>query len=266
MSDAVFHIPSSGDAYRAALEGLARLDEYIIGTGVIPRLYDSGARYKKEPRDTWRHALDVSRQGWGDCEDLAGYRVGELRVSGEDPGATIDTYRTGPRRFHAIVRRTQGVIPDFAHSRLEGPFEDPSLALGMNPSSATVSYAALAEVPDAAQIIARGDTMKTACAVLGEDPTPSYRQISFDLIPLNRGWSGVVRIPLADGRAIVMRPSSSSNPKDAARKSVNLAKMASKHPAVAAAMPPQAQLAAKVLSNPAAGKAAASVLKVRKFL
>ena len=54
MSSAVLHIPSSQEAYRAALEGLASLDEVIIEAGVVPPLYESGARYKKEPLDTWR--------------------------------------------------------------------------------------------------------------------------------------------------------------------------------------------------------------------
>lgn len=270
MSSAVLHIPSSRAAYEAALEGLAALDEYIVGSGVVPPLYDSGARYRKEPRDTWRHALDVDRQGWGDCEDLAGYRVGELRVTGEDPGAYIYTYQTGPTRYHAIVGRTRGVIPSFARSRLGWPYEDPSLALGMTPNSETVPYSALEEVRGAAAIISKGGSrmMNRAVAVLGDDPMPTYRQISFDLVKLERGWSGVVRVPLDDGsgRALFMKPSTSSNPKDAARKSVNLAKGATSHPLVQAALPPQAKLAASVLQNPKAAALASKALKVRKFI
>jgi hypothetical protein len=251
MSNAVMHIPSGADTYRAALEGLARLDEVIMSSGAIPPLYEAGVRYKKEPQDTWRHAGEVAASGWGDCEDLAAYRVAELRITGEDPGATVDTYQTGPKRFHAVVRRSRGIIPPEARGR--HGFEDPSRACGMKPGSETVGLDALRERKFS---LNRRSVMSRCAAVMGEDVSPEYRSISFDLVRLpSGGWSGIVRIPFKDGTALYMKPSTSQAKANAARKSVNLAKLASKNPAVNAAMPPQAQLAAKVLTSPAAGKA-----------
>jgi hypothetical protein len=54
-----------------------------------------------------------------DCEDLASLVAAEYRVSGEDPGATVYVYRTGPKMSHVVVRRSSGAL------------EDPSIAAGM---------------------------------------------------------------------------------------------------------------------------------------
>lgn len=122
-SVAAIHIPTSASFYEAAIEGLARLDEEILSVADFPPLYKSGVRYRKERPDTWRHADDVLAAGWGDCEDLSAWRVAELRVSGVDPDAHVYVYRSGPRRYHAVVARGDGTI------------EDPSLRLGMHVSA-----------------------------------------------------------------------------------------------------------------------------------
>lgn len=123
-ASASIHVPTSATFYEAAIEGLTRLNEEMLSLSHFPRLYESGARYRKEKEDTWRHADDVLCSGWGDCEDLAAWRAAELRVSGEDPDARVYVYRSGPQRFHAVVARGNGRI------------EDPSIILGMRVSAA----------------------------------------------------------------------------------------------------------------------------------
>ena len=114
-------VPVSAASYAAAIEGLTRINERILGAGRYPPLYRSGVVYKREPRDVWRHAGDVRAAGWGDCEDLSAWRAAELRISGQDPRAHVGVYQSGPRRFHAIVVRG------------DGSTEDPSRRLGMLP-------------------------------------------------------------------------------------------------------------------------------------
>lgn len=121
MATATLSLPARSAAFDAALEGLTRLNERILSAVPLPPLYSSGVRYRTEPREMWRHAADVLREGWGDCEDLSAWRAAELRLSGEDPGASVATYKSGPRRYHAVVLRGDGTT------------EDPSRALGMRP-------------------------------------------------------------------------------------------------------------------------------------
>ena len=121
---AAIHVPISASFYEAAIEGVTRVDEEMLRSAHFPRLYESGVQYRKEDKDTWRHADDVLCSGWGDCDDLSPWRAAELRVSGEDPKAYVYVYRSGPRRFHAVVARGDGRI------------EDPSYKLGMPVSEA----------------------------------------------------------------------------------------------------------------------------------
>ena len=82
-------------------------------------LYVSGVRYQAEPpgKEDWLTAPQVLRAGFGDCEDLAGWRAAEYRVMGIPARAVA--IRTGPKMFHAVVQ-----LPD-------GSYEDPSKRLGM---------------------------------------------------------------------------------------------------------------------------------------
>ena len=112
-------VPIGSRYYDAALEGLVLVDEQLIREKNLPPLYESGARYRVTGSREWRFADQIASEGWGDCEGLAPYRTAELRISGEDPGARVATYRTGPTKFHAVVERSTGQI------------EDPSAILGM---------------------------------------------------------------------------------------------------------------------------------------
>lgn len=118
----VINVPATMGArfVEAALEGLAELATEDHRETLHPTLYTSGIRYQREQgSENWLTPTELLVAGRGDCEDLAAYRVGELRASGVDPGARIVIERTGPRTLHAVVRRSSGAI------------EDPSRALGM---------------------------------------------------------------------------------------------------------------------------------------
>ncbi len=92
----------------------------------IPALYHSGVRYEREPWtnvEEFADILTVMRRGWGDCDDLAAWRVAELREQG-DTGADVRVYwrpkKPGkPMMMHVQVRRGDGTI------------EDPSRYLGL---------------------------------------------------------------------------------------------------------------------------------------
>lgn len=91
----------------------------------IPQLYASGVRYRNEPLgcEWFDDILICLHRGWGDCDDLAAWRIAELRETGElaevymrwEPG--IKNPRT--RLFHVMVKRENGTL------------EDPSAILGM---------------------------------------------------------------------------------------------------------------------------------------
>jgi len=111
-------IRDPADAERAATE-LAVTD--AIEWPYEP-IYSGRIRYRREPlgRDEdWKDADRLVRDGYGDCEDLAAARVGELIASNTDPGARPHAYRTKPGSMHVVVRRGDGSL------------EDPSAQLGM---------------------------------------------------------------------------------------------------------------------------------------
>jgi hypothetical protein len=88
-----------------------------------PLLYKSGVRYKREARgqEVWQDIPNLLRSGYGDCEDLACWRVAELRVRRRVRAMPNLTFRKiGPLfRYHVTVRYPNGQV------------EDPSLKLGM---------------------------------------------------------------------------------------------------------------------------------------
>lgn len=85
----------------------------------LPPLYKSGIRYRRETGEHWQNPWETFQTGYGDCEDLALYRVAELVREGRDRRARVAVIRTGPATLHALVRLGSGRL------------EDPSRALGM---------------------------------------------------------------------------------------------------------------------------------------
>jgi hypothetical protein len=135
-----------GDRRRAArrmqilLDALTKIHiDHLSHFPKTPSLYESGVVYEREPpgREDWQDILTTLRRGSGDCEDLATWRVADLRVRGIDArafgqprpmvlpttceaGAVAcdDTPQVGTL-WHILVR-----LPD-------GRIEDPSKVLGM---------------------------------------------------------------------------------------------------------------------------------------
>lgn len=90
-----------------------------------PLLYQSGVRYRNEPPgqgfEEFALIPVIYARKWGDCDDLAPWRVAELRERGEPAKIRIQwkTSSGGGKLYHIVVRRADGRI------------EDPSRILGM---------------------------------------------------------------------------------------------------------------------------------------
>jgi hypothetical protein len=92
----------------------------------IPLLYESGVRYQAEPwrgQEEFADIPTVYARKWGDCDDLAPWRVAELRAVYREPAKLRVSWAVNAaakqRLFHITVRRADGSI------------EDPSRVLGM---------------------------------------------------------------------------------------------------------------------------------------
>lgn len=88
-----------------------------------PILYKSGVVYAPEyGKEDWKTIPLLVVDGFGDCEDLAAWRVAELRYKGDKKArCALKKRQVGDHtRLHAIVRRG------------DGRYEDPSAKLGMN--------------------------------------------------------------------------------------------------------------------------------------
>lgn len=314
MSHAQLDVPTSAKFYEVAIEGLVRINEVLMMQHQYPALYTAGVHYQRESRDIWRNAMEIVQSGWGDCEDLAAYRVAELRVTGEDPRASILVYKSGAHKYHTVVRHGDNSI------------EDPSTILGMRTNHLPVMDVGGFDMsfysgglsrdyddrgtgedsgaedinrvdqgdgdPDrdgdldqytGSQYGASGydegqgaegfddgttgdDAGDDPCdyppgcpsgdgpvAVMGVDPDPGNKSISFDIYKRpGGGFSGMIRLPMhrADSSAaLLMRTSTSSSPQQARKRGGNMIRRATSHPLIAAAMPPQAKLAAMAASK-----------------
>ena len=108
-------LPDHAAAVEALLEGFVRACQVIIESGLAPLdPRDADVRYQLEGpgEEDWKLPQNVIRDGWGDCEDLAGWRAAGLRVSGEDPMAKVVVVKTGVGKLHAVVQRGDGAIDD----------------------------------------------------------------------------------------------------------------------------------------------------------
>lgn len=124
------------DVLNAGLETTTRLDEAMLKNGEVPTFREGlrqyGIRWKPEPPGDERfdHAKLVIGRRNGDCDDLAPWHAASLRATGQDPGAQAVVKRSGPNRWHAVVKRS------------DGRYDDPSREAGMG----TVSGAAPAVI------------------------------------------------------------------------------------------------------------------------
>lgn len=111
-------------ALLAMLEALIAANEsFLTGHPTTPALYASGVVYVEEPpgRDHWQDIPRTLELREGDCEDLACWRVAELRVRGLEYARPYVRHQILGSRvlYHVAVLRTDGAI------------EDPSKKLGM---------------------------------------------------------------------------------------------------------------------------------------
>jgi hypothetical protein len=105
------------------LHALVALDAaYLRFHPETPLIYRAGIRYHREPQgyEQWLQTPCILEQRWGDCEELAAWRVAELRVRGIDawPCFHWRKFKTS-LVYHIVVCLPNGVM------------EDPSRVLGM---------------------------------------------------------------------------------------------------------------------------------------
>lgn len=111
----------------ALCEALCTIDQLQIKPGV-PSLYTSGVYYKAEDGcEEWQDVETTLERRFGDCEDLACWRVAELRAQGIDAKPLVSWHvgtdpKTGKPRTEYHIRV---LLPD-------GTIEDPSATLGMH--------------------------------------------------------------------------------------------------------------------------------------
>ncbi len=120
----ILHAESREAVLRHLLEALIEANvAYLEARPETPWLYESGVTYEEErfDRDDWNDIPETLVVKVGDCEDLAAWRIAELRMRAHEdarPHVTFD--QRGARvTYHVTVRRADGRI------------EDPSRVLGM---------------------------------------------------------------------------------------------------------------------------------------
>jgi hypothetical protein len=114
---------------RYLLEALTQANiAYLLNAPHTPELYASGVRYLAEPdgRDEWQDIPDTLARRNGDCEDLACWRIAELRVRSGDPATHRITVAELPDTRGRMVTTYHITV-----LRGDGRVEDPSRALGM---------------------------------------------------------------------------------------------------------------------------------------
>lgn len=161
----------------AALEGVTRLDESLLHAGVVPTFRDAvqRVRWKPEPpgQEHFDHAALVLHRGHGDCDDLAPWEAASLRATGADRGARAVVKQVGPKRWHAVVRKSDGRIID------------PSAAAGMPAPAGTAVVGGV--LP----------TMQTESSVVGsyiEHPRLALRPV-FDRAGQHESWQARADLP-----------------------------------------------------------------------
>jgi len=120
--------------FKRLVEAIALENSFLIPRLKLPRLYGSRIIFRQEPYagklEEIADAKTVAARGWGDCDDLNPYRLGELWAAGESRAGIKVYFRDHERRrpsgelrllrlYHVEVRRADGSV------------EDPSRYLGM---------------------------------------------------------------------------------------------------------------------------------------
>lgn len=108
------NLPDSPLILEAVLEGFVQAAAAEIAAGLVPPYPEPPVRYVEESAgsEVWKLPHQVLADGQGDCEDLCFWEAAGMRVLGEDPTATVKLIKTGPKKLHAIVLRSDGSISD----------------------------------------------------------------------------------------------------------------------------------------------------------
>ena len=183
----------------AALEAVTRLNESMLARNEIPtfdKALQYGVKWRPEPAgdEHFDHGQRVLQRRWGDCDDLAPLHAASLRHTGEDPEATAIVKRSGPKRWHAVVQRSDGTIDDPSQRAGMGPGIAPGVhgawVPPMLPPSAVVGGAfivrpQIAMRPMRGMIQARADLPWHWRDHLDDDPTPSdYAMTTLHTAPI----------------------------------------------------------------------------------
>jgi hypothetical protein len=172
----------------AALEAVTRLDESLIRQGIVP-LFDEAkhqVRWKPEPKgdEHFDHAALVLKRGWGDCDDMAPWKAASLRVTGKDPEADAVVRKSGHRKWHAVVDRSDGSQDDPSRETGMGSVRNP------RPGVFGINGAVL-------------PLMSGASSVIGEEffhrPKIAMRPIRTDSGTHICGWEARVDMPWVRG-------------------------------------------------------------------
>lgn len=134
--------PRSQQALLWMLEALCKINQGHLDARPYPPLYEAGVHYERESgTEEWLDIPSIIEAGWGDCEDLACWRVAELRKQGQHAGPYV-RYRNfdGVFHYHALVMHYRRAVERTRDGRVTGRFvadhiEDPSKKLGMRPSA-----------------------------------------------------------------------------------------------------------------------------------
>lgn len=110
--------PFSIDDIKVLVRALVSLDVNQLKRKRLPKLYESGVRYRREGvgREKWQTFEEMLESGFADCEDLAAARCAELRMVGI---RAVPWFSKRGKTWHVYVRYPNGKT------------EDPSERLGM---------------------------------------------------------------------------------------------------------------------------------------
>lgn len=98
------------------LEALVYLNRILIRKKMVGPIYSSRVVYRLEPVgvEEFADALFCTQRGWGDCDDLAAWRVAELQEMGINATLHFDARPRGHSSWlvHCIVRLPDGRLED----------------------------------------------------------------------------------------------------------------------------------------------------------
>lgn len=123
-------LPGSGEDLlwniREALNALGRMWGAVLKDEPLPSCMGPGMSYRPEPLEypleEWADPYTASARGWGDCDDLVIWRIGELAAKGRDAWAQT-MWRRGTEDYHVAVRLDSGAEEDpalYLSKRSEG--------------------------------------------------------------------------------------------------------------------------------------------------